>query len=431
MQRILGVFEHTQVLANAHFPFNVVVVLRLTGAPASDILQQAFRLLRNHHPLLGVRIQTINDLPCFDTNEVPPIPFQILPRNSENDWHTLVEKELSNPFNLSEGPLLRVSYLESASIQSNAKKNTELVLTFQHVIMDATSGSRLILELLSLCADLEADRCLPEIQMQAFPAAADYYFSAKMKRGKGAFIFRQLVDELSYQWHSRGKRQPAIHDRGKSCILPLQLSKQSTTNLIQCCRRNRVTLNSALTAAMLLVVQRRLYCNEERLLRNFVFANLRPYVIPPLAADNLCSCYAMLRFTARVPKDANFWDLVQTLNTLLYQSVKRGDKYHNFLMSKMIMKMMLGQNRFRMGHTAMSYTGEVNLPTDYDGIHLNGLHAFVSNFVLGPEYTAQVRLFDKRLWWDFVYLDCDMDASLAENLAREIFILLKEQVHAK
>lgn len=423
MKRALGVFEHTQALANAHFPFNVVSVLRLTGAPAAEIVQRAFEQLRRRHPLLGVRIHSVDGRPCFDTEAVPPMPFQTLPRQSEQDWRKLAEAELSNSFDLGTGPLLRAAYLGPAGDERRA----ELVLTFQHAIVDAASGTSLISELLGLCADLEAGRPLQTVQLQSFPPSAEEHFSAGMKRGRSGFVLRQLADELSYQWHSRGKRQPPVHAQGKPRILSLQLSRQATANLVQICRRQRVTLNSALTAALMLVVQRRLYGGEERLLRNFVFANLRPYVNPPVRADNLGSCFAMLRFTTRIPRDAGFRDLAQTLNAQIYQAARRGDKYHNLLMSRAVMKMMLGQDRVRMAHTALSYTGVSNLPRDYGGLHLAGLHAFVSNFVLGPEYTAQVRLFAGRLWWDFVYLDCDMDAKQAAILAEEILLTLEEK----
>jgi hypothetical protein len=54
-------------------------------------------------------------------------------------------------------------------------------------------------------------------------------------------------------------------------------------------------------------------------------------------------------------------------------------------------------------------------------IQVRGLHVCVSNIPLGPEYVAHVRMFDRRLWWDIVYLDADMDASLARKIADEIF----------
>lgn len=426
MKRPLGVFENTQAFFNHRFPFNAVVVLRLSGAPAVDTLKKAIVWLRQRHPLLGVRIHDVNGVSCFDTDAVPPNPFLCFPRNSAQDWQAMVEKELEKPFDLKQGPLFRAVYLEP----SGSVRMAELVLSFQHTIMDAASGTSLIAELLRLCADLEAGMKLPEVYLQAFPPAADTHFTASMMRGKSRFMLRQLIDELKFQWFSRGKRQPPVYARGHSRILPLQFSEQSTVGLIRFCRRHRVTLNSALVAALLVVAQQQLYGNEERLLRHFVFANLRPYVMPPISAENLGSCFAMLRFTTRVTENSGFWALAKAVNAQVYKAAKAGEKYHSLLTSRMVMKMLLAQNRFRMGHTALSYTGVANLPADYGDIKLEGLHAFVSNCVLGPEFTAQVRIFNARLWWDFVYLDCDMDANRAYELAQEVLLLLEESSHA-
>ncbi|MCP4155651.1 MAG: hypothetical protein GY757_48450 [bacterium] len=83
-----------------------------------------------------------------------------------------------------------------------------------------------------------------------------------------------------------------------------------------------------------------------------------------------------------------------------------------------------------MGTTALSYTGALNLETYYGDIKVRGLHAFVSNFGLGPEYTAQVRIFDNCFYWDILYLDSDMDEKLAGVLAAEIEALLKEIINS-
>ena len=73
-----------------------------------------------------------------------------------------------------------------------------------------------------------------------------------------------------------------------------------------------------------------------------------------------------------------------------------------------------------MSTVAASYTGPTNLPREIGRHRIEDLHAFVSNFGLGPEYTAQVRLFRGRLCWDVLYLDSDMDAEGAGKIARDI-----------
>ena len=80
-----------------------------------------------------------------------------------------------------------------------------------------------------------------------------------------------------------------------------------------------------------------------------------------------------------------------------------------------------------MANAALNYAGSTGLVSEYGAIRLLAVHAFVSNFPLGPEYTAQVRLFAERLWWDIVYLDSDMSHALAEEIARDMLSTLEER----
>jgi hypothetical protein len=58
-------------------------------------------------------------------------------------------------------------------------------------------------------------------------------------------------------------------------------------------------------------------------------------------------------------------------------------------------------------------------------LRLEEIHAFISNMVLGPEYSALARLWEGRLWWDIVYLDSDMDRAVAATVAETILDLLR------
>ena len=84
------------------------------------------------------------------------------------------------------------------------------------------------------------------------------------------------------------------------------------------------------------------------------------------------------------------------------------------------MTMLLRQST-RMGTTALNYAGAPHLEVgDNAPFSVRGLHAFVTNFPRGPEYTAQSRIFEGRLWWDIVYLDSDMDRGEAQAIAEEM-----------
>jgi hypothetical protein len=43
---------------------------------------------------------------------------------------------------------------------------------------------------------------------------------------------------------------------------------------------------------------------------------------------------------------------------------------------------------------------------------------------------SQARLFNEKIWWDFIYLDTDMDAALADTITAEIETILTSAIQA-
>ena len=89
---------------------------------------------------------------------------------------------------------------------------------------------------------------------------------------------------------------------------------------------------------------------------------------------------------------------------------------------------MTGMKVMRFGAAALNYTSYVPLKPAYGEIHVTGLHGFVSAFDLGPEISSQARLFNDEIWWDFIYLETDMDANTVEGLLDELVKILKDAV---
>ena len=164
---------------------------------------------------------------------------------------------------------------------------------------------------------------------------------------------------------------------------------------------------SAIGAAALLAVAQHLYPGEDRLLRGLFFADLRPYVRPRPAPHDLGAYFAMMPLTVGVEPARGFWPLAGEVHERSYAALKRGDKLAAPLLAPTLMRTLLRSGRDRMAATGISYTGPVRLAASYGTTRLLALHAFVSNIDLGPELSAQVRLHDGRLTWDFAYLASD------------------------
>ena len=411
--RNLGVFERALWRSDQHYPFNVVSLLKLEHPPVPEVVQHALGLLQNRHPLLqaGIRGGT------FVRLSNPLFSFKLTEHPGDMNWLEVVEHEMNTRLNPESG-LFRGSYIYNSS-------QADLFLTFHHSIMDSASVVHLFDELLQICSGARySDKTMHPPLLEVAPPVEER-FPASFKGLSGLiktmkYAFAQMADEIRYRWRMRGKRIPSVHLGAHGFPLTLTLPASLVDALSKRCRENRVTLNSLLNASILLAANRLLYAGRLTSMRTFTFADLRPYTIPPTPTEHLANYISMLRYSMDVSGEMDIWEVARSLHDKIYHSLKQGDKFPASIMSESLIKMFVGLKSMRMGNTALNYSGAVPLKTQYGGIKVKALHAFLSGFDLGPEVPAQARLFNNELWMDFMFLESDMDREKAGKVVQEV-----------
>jgi len=426
MKRPLGTFETAQVLTGKVKSFNLVIALQLEKGPVFDVLQRALKCLHDRHPLLRTTIDETEGRPFFRVAGENRVLLRQIPRSSEHEWKRVVEYELNTPLPLSPGPLFKASYVAN----SGYEQPCELVLTAHHAILDGVSAARLLHDLLGLCESFAAGDEPSGFEPLGLLPAAEQLFPAPYRGVRGlikqaGFAGRNILQGLRYLQISRKLKEPAISRHGSCRIVTFELPVRQTRQLRIMCRKQRVTLNSLLCAVQLVIAQRHGFAGRAVPLRHFVFADLRPYLQPAVDAGNLGAYFAMLHLISVLDANMPTWELAKALNEQIHVASRRGEKFTSVSMSKLLMTSVLAKPRFRMGHAALAFLGPVSLSACYGEIKPCGLHAFVSNIVLGPVYTANARIFMGQLVWDMIYLDCDMDTRTAERIAGDILQELK------
>jgi hypothetical protein len=423
--RALGAFETAQALTNAHTPFNVVMVLPLKNGPVDQALRGGLDAVQERHPLLRMKLESDNGGFRFSPT-AQKIPLDILLREDDSTWMEIAERELGHALDTETGPLVHCS---SIANPENGQA-TEIVLTVHHSIIDAASAANLVQELLTACAAIEAGET-PEIGPPLpLLAAEDDLFpqilpGGRKRSGLAGFLFRQMADEIGFRLRTTRKRRPPVHPQGNCRVLCRRLAEESTTALVRACRSRRLTLGSALNAAMMVAVHRLLYDDRPTLLRHFNFADLRQILNPRISAEHLGAYHGMLRVTVPMPSGAGLWETAAAVNEKISTAARRGDTLWSIKLSEMMMRPILRQQKQRMGTTALSYTGPSRLPRRFGSIEVSSPEVFISNLTLGPEYTAQARLADGELFWNIVYLDCDMDRAAADRISDEMLEILR------
>lgn len=420
MKRELGSFERALVITDQHAPFHIVNVLRIENAPPPHILRQALGILQNRHPFLkACLIQEKSEY--FITSLVEPaLPLHVLPRWNDEHWLYIAEVELGTRLEVSQGPLFRCTYL-----YREGDPHSDLIITFSHFIADSASLSELMSELLAICTSLTDQKTIPLVEHSPAPPAESCfppaYRGLHMNLDLLRYAVQQAGDEISYRLQTRGRRTPSVHSHpSRGHILSIQIPEEETESFAQRARREGVTLNSALNAAMLLALNRSLYAGQEVAMRTLTFADLRPYVKPPLENNDLACYISMLRHTVMVSGEMDLWPLAGSLHSKIDSSLKSGDKFTAAVIAEPLMKMVTRLRSFRMGATGLNYNSVVAVQENYGDIKVTGLHSFISPYDLGPEFSGQAQIFSGQLFWDFMYLEADMSHDEARAIVEEI-----------
>ncbi len=427
MRRPLGVFELAATLTDEYAPFNAVGVLQMDGCPPREALVAALAGLQQRHPLLRARIDKRRRGYHFACDVTPPLPLQFLPRADAQAWRRQVEVELVTAFDTARGPLLRVACLAGKDVTQPA----ELVLTLHHGIADAASAVNLLHELTAAAtAGVSAPGgtplpLLPPAE-QLFPAP---FNGAQGRLRKMAFMLHMGGAEFRYRWRTGRASRFTPAPGAQPHVLTIDLPPATTTALVRRTRERRLTINSALNAALLQSAVRHLPQQADKPLCYFVFPNLRPYLEPPVGREHLGSYASMMRFMVEPPGKSSFWALADRVAHQVDAASRRGEKFLFAMASPSVIQMMSRMHRFRMGSVALGYMGVPALERQYGSLGVTGFHAFVSNFDMGPEYTAQVTLLHGRLTWDIVTIDSEVDAATATRMAESIRTILEAAAH--
>lgn len=421
--RQLSKFEKATVLSSNSIPVNVVTALVLDIAPEPAIMKQALQSLQNRHPLLKAKIDKRAKHYYFSPTNFSGFEFNLVLEFKEKDWIITIENELMRSFNLSSGPLFSIHYFYSAIKEGESS----LVASFHHSIMDATGAINLLGELLITCAALEANvplptkittrLLIPDPPEQHYPEAIH---GKNIRRPLFRFVGRQAIDEIRYQWQTRRKPKHAVMSQSVNKIIPLQFSKEHTTQLVQFARQHELTLNSLINATMLNVIWQKFLDGASIPLRAFTFADLRSYLNPPASAEHTAPHVSMMRYMIDAKPGEGILDLAIKLNQKINQSFKRYEKFLFNFVSDKVMQAALSMKNMRMASTALSYSGVIPLKETYGSIKVKALHGYISTPPFGPVLAAEAGILYGKLFVDFVYQDLDMSHEIALICVQEI-----------
>ena len=318
---------------------NVNVTARVLGKIDENDFRNAIAKLEKRHPLIRTKVRYQNDRAWFVNGDVPEIPVRFVKRNDDKQWIDEVMGEYKTPFNPFTGPLIRFSVVLSEEV-------SEIIIYCQHSICDGTAlvyvmrdlleiaaNPDMAIELLPLPAPLSPENLPEGSDMSGLKAkirdAAMNSINKKWRQNKITFDQEDFENIFSAYWQKHEYR-----------IIFLEMEAQETNRLVQACRENNVTVNSALCAAFL---------GAYKELNGSFKGNKRSVAVPvdlrrrmkPEAGDVLSLYVGSILCKYDYHLNESFWDNTKRFHQLILKDMEKTNLFEIF------------HNLERMDHTML------------------------------------------------------------------------------
>jgi hypothetical protein len=227
-------------------PFAIVtMVARIRGSVAESMVRDAVSKVRRRHPNLRVRIvDDENGNPWLTSEGAGDVEVQAIPRESDDHWIGVVQESSQVPFEFDVRPAIRFILLQSAD-------TSDLLILCHHILCDGLSLAYLARDLTVHLGDPAREvELLPDpvpIDRDNFPEdvsanAVVRFFINRMNKKWAAE--KVVFDQEDYR-----NLVAAYWAHYQHQVLSVELSEAQTSALVARCRKEEVTVNSALTAA--------------------------------------------------------------------------------------------------------------------------------------------------------------------------------------
>jgi amino acid adenylation domain-containing protein/non-ribosomal peptide synthase protein (TIGR01720 family) len=234
--------------------YHTITALRLTGTLDVDALAAALRGLVERHEPLRTTFDTVDGHGIQVVHPPSDVPIHRCAA-TEADLDGLLREDLRRPFDLREGPLLRVLLVR---VTDRVDQHV-LMLTMHHIITDGWSMEIIAEELgkLYAAAIRGVPARLPQLPVQ-YPDFAVWQRNQPLD-GKIKY-WQQQLDGLDPLELPTDRPRPAER-RAVGAVLPFELPAGLSAQLTQLCRAQGVTLFMTLVAATQVLLAR--YCGQQ------------------------------------------------------------------------------------------------------------------------------------------------------------------------
>jgi len=420
--RKLGRVEQAmEILNRCAKTWNVVTISRIKGPLSEEILKQALDLIQHRHPRLNSRIVgSLNNL-RFQTEGTAKIALRVV--NLDNcQWQEVVHEELNEEIDSSKN-LLRAVLVHTLS----EDHVSYLITTVHHGVSDALSCVRLHSEILEYCHKIVSGDLMNSVaSLNALPPIEELLpiwtkgFSGRIS---GVLLFLRLgFQKIWNRPQTLGFEKYAPIAKRRCGIIHRQLDPELTQQLINRCRQENTTVQSALCAALLFTVAGKIAKGQRKDVRVscLSYFDLRKRLEPAITDEHMGVLASSILGFHTIHINTSFWELARDVKQHLEAVTKHSDIFKMILMSKEFIKFFLAVPNEVSATVSVSNIGKVNIPKVYGSFELEEISYAGSNSLYAGIFATNASTFQGKMLLNFVFSQPSISQDTMETLVNNV-----------
>jgi NRPS condensation-like uncharacterized protein len=405
MYRQLGTSERTVSLYSQVRPNHFTLTANILGALHLEGLQQALIKVQQRHPLLNVRIALDRQEIPWVIKDIGIIPVRLIERHSPQQWQQEVERELANPFDWNQAPLVRVVLLQGVDV-------SDLIITCDHTISDGISVVFLLRDILQA---LES----PDRPLGDLPERESYE--------KLVTQFEQRLQPLSLFEPSlvSTKTKPTLPEKSRPRLHTWSLSAVETNEIVTSCQQAQTSVYTAICAALLMAIAKERVQNHD--LEEFTHLkclspiNVRRF-LPEIEAD-FGHYFVYTLIAESIAPDRSLWELARSIRAKLNQKIDPTQIFSHIPDSEAFIStlprpddVVAMMETFNKYDVLVSNLGRLTIPQQYGEFELAAIYGPSATTHVDRDLVVGVMTLGDRMFFSLVYSGSDFSSAQIEQL---------------
>lgn len=423
MKRKLGNWETLHALVHDEAQGHGIITscARISAHLDPELIKRTFHHLTLRHPLLSAVISDEDEQFFFIKNTSFKLPITVQQREYDTQWMHLLTHQSCKPFD-TKNALWRLYIL----LPKETETDTDIILAVHHSICDGLVAVTLLQEFFGFYHRLKQGE-KPNVEKLGCIPALDETLPIRKKLNSLIDVYDQK--QLT-KWKYHNTVPLAQRNTGIVCR---QWGGNKLKRLQQKCDQKKVSLHSALNAALLMTAQQQRESTISVVLNTPI--DLRRFCRPKLSNQHF-GCYTTIlpTYHTDIDQSCEFWSLAKAYQQKLRTAVRRSNfhptQFDRPSLKYLIQELCLNQNtEFTFGY-GITNGGKLTFDTHGEG-HIKFIYACPARKTGDFVILLTVLCINDELFLTFAYTAPLLDRHWVEKFATDFIEQLTRDLNSK